>query len=50
MTYLSLDLFSQIACLKKATGKWTFLCFNAALGTVHEDLHTFFVAVNLNLP
>jgi hypothetical protein len=28
--------FSQIANLKKATGKQTFFCFNAALGTLHK--------------
>jgi hypothetical protein len=31
-------LFSQIARLKKATGKRTFFCFSAALGTLHTDI------------
>jgi hypothetical protein len=36
------DLFSQIVCLKKAVSKRTFFCFNAASGTLHEDLRTLY--------
>ena len=35
------DPFSQIIRPKKAVSKRTFFCFNAASGTLHEDLRTF---------
>ena len=35
------DLFSQIIRPKKAVSKRTFFCFNAASGTLHENLRTF---------
>jgi hypothetical protein len=36
------DLYSQIVRLKKAMSKRTFFCFNAASGTLHEDLRMFY--------
>ena len=35
------EIFSQTARLQKDISKWTFFCFNAASGTLHEYLRTF---------
>jgi hypothetical protein len=36
------DLFSQIVRLKKTMSKGTLFCFNAASGTLLEDLRTLY--------
>jgi len=38
------DLFGQIVCLKVAISKQKLFCFSAALDTLHEDLHIFYVS------
>ena len=38
-TYCHYDVFSQTVCLNKAISQWTFICFEAASGTLRVHVH-----------